>query len=128
MPPYYPKAKNDLQKLKINKDKPAVSMIEKDAPIVDSPVSIDFEEMNPGGPPQDVRAFAFTLTLHLNFSLVFTFFCLLIGSNRTSLVWYIRRAMVYVRTPPASSAGVNWVFTRRMSYQITITFPRVFNI
>jgi hypothetical protein len=50
------KAKNNGQKLMIKKDEPSVGMLEKDAPIVDSPVAIDFEEGHPGGSPQDVRA------------------------------------------------------------------------
>jgi hypothetical protein len=49
------KAKNNGPKLMINKDKPVVGMIEKDGPIVDSPVAIDFER-HPGGSPRDVRA------------------------------------------------------------------------
>lgn len=56
-----PKAKKDLQKLKINKDQPAVRMIETDSPIVDSPVAID-GEWHPEGPSQDVRVFTFAST------------------------------------------------------------------
>lgn len=54
MPPNS-KAKYDGQKVTINKDEPPVGMLEKDAPIVESPVAIDFEGP-PGGSPQDVRA------------------------------------------------------------------------
>jgi len=106
MPPNS-KAKNDLQKLKINKDKPAVSMIEKDGPIVDSPVEIDFEEKHPEGLPQDVRFFVFNLDPPppQSFPHVHVFF-LFIGSNRTSLAWYTRRTRLHVRTPLASIAGV----------------------
>lgn len=65
------KIKDDIQKLKLklSKDKPAVSMIEKDGPIADSPVAIDFEETHPGGSPQDVRITAFAFTIVLTFSL-----------------------------------------------------------
>ena len=66
------KAKRDLQKLKIRKDKPAVSMIDKDGPIVDSPVAIDSGERYPEG-PQDVRVF--TVRLCTNPVIVLTFFC-----------------------------------------------------
>ena len=50
------KAKNNGQKLAIKKDKPEVGMIDKDDPIVDSPVAIDFEEGHPECSPHDVRA------------------------------------------------------------------------
>ena len=54
MPPN-PKAKNDLQKLAMNEGKPKVGMIEKDGPLVDSPVAIDLGESLQGGSAQDVR-------------------------------------------------------------------------
>lgn len=54
MPPNS-KAKNSGLKLAVAKDKPDVGMIEKDGPLVDSPVAIDFEESQQGLPPQDVR-------------------------------------------------------------------------
>ena len=56
------KAKRDLQKLKIREDKPVISMIDKDGPIVDSPVAIDSGERYPEGPSQDVRVFAVRLS------------------------------------------------------------------
>jgi len=55
------KAKRDVQKLTIE-DKPVVSMIDKDGPIVDSPVAIDPGERYPEGPSrQDVRVFTVRL-------------------------------------------------------------------
>ena len=51
-----PKAKNNGLKLTIAKDKPDVGMIEKDGPLVESPVAIDSEESQQGCSPQDVRA------------------------------------------------------------------------
>jgi len=51
------KAKNNGLKLTIAKDKPDVGMIEKDGPLVESPVAIDLEESSQQGcSPQDVRA------------------------------------------------------------------------
>ena len=72
MPPN-PKAKKDLQKLTIAKDKPVVGIIEKDGPIVDSPEAIDFKERDPGGSPKDVRAFALTFP-HLNVAIALTIY------------------------------------------------------
>lgn len=43
------KIKNNCQKLVVGKDKPDAGMIEKDGPLVDSPVPIDDEEGHPGG-------------------------------------------------------------------------------
>ena len=54
MPPNSKAKKNGL-KLTIGKDKPDVGMIEKDGPLVDSPVAIDSEESQPGSSLQDVR-------------------------------------------------------------------------
>ena len=85
MPPY-PKAKNDVPKLTIKKDKPPVGMIEKDGPIADSPVAIDFEGWRPEGSAQDVRVFVFAFDpLHIVIAIVLTVF-LFPRSNRTFLV------------------------------------------
>ena len=55
MPPNS-KTKNNRQKLAVGEDRPDVGMIEKDGPLVDSPVPIDVEESQPGDSSQDVRA------------------------------------------------------------------------
>jgi len=46
-------AKNYGQKLTIKKAESPVGILERDAPLVDSPVAIDFEESHPGGSLQD---------------------------------------------------------------------------
>jgi len=82
MPPNS-KAKN-FQKPMIKTDKlPVSTIIEKDGPIVDSPVAIDSEELHQEGSPQNVRAFTFALTpLHFDPTIVFT--VLFLGFNRAS--------------------------------------------
>ena len=71
-----PKAKGDARKLVINEDKPVVSIIDEDGPIVDSPVAIDSEEVHP---PQDVRVSHILLDppspppLCINVAIVITF-------------------------------------------------------
>jgi len=54
--PQNSRAKNSGLKLTMAKDKPGVGMIEKDGPLVESPVAIDSEESQQGCSPQDVRA------------------------------------------------------------------------
>jgi hypothetical protein len=118
-----PKAKKDVQKSTVKGDKP-VSMIEKDGPIVDSPLATDLGEWYPEDSPQDVRVFTFTpLNQRCHRVNVFLF----LGSSRTSPVRHPWSTKSHARAPIANIAGVGWVITRRVSCQTTTTLSRVSN-
>lgn len=110
-------AKNKGQRIIIPEDKPKAGMIEKDGPLVDSPVAIDSEERDPGGPPEDVRGLRFTLTfLSISTSSL--------GSTRPSLARHTPKARLQMRAPIVSAG---WILARQTSRRITITLSRVFD-